>query len=103
MYGRKPILIYGISLFLLGSALCALAWSMYMLIFFRGVQPLGAGAVLATVSTVAGDLFSVCERAIIEGWLCSVWGVAAIAGPALGGELPAYLSWHLSFLITLAL
>ena len=103
MYGRKPILIYGISLFLLGSALCALAWSMYMLIFFRGVQALGAGAIMATVSTLAGDLYSVEERAKIQGWLSSVWGVSAIAGPALGGAFAAYLSWHWIFLINLPL
>lgn len=65
MYGRKPILIFGIALFLAGSALCALAWNMYTLIFFRGVQALGAGAIMATVSTLAGDLYNIQE------WNCN--------------------------------
>lgn len=103
MHGRKPILIFGISIFLLGSALCALAWNMYSLIFFRGVQALGAGAIMATVSTLAGDLYSIQERAKIQGWLSSVWGVSAIAGPALGGTFAEYLSWHWIFLINLPL
>lgn len=103
MYGRKPILIFGIALFLAGSALCALAWNMYTLIFFRGVQALGAGAIMATVSTLAGDLYTIQERAKIQGWLSSVWGVSAIAGPALGGVFAEYLSWHWIFLINLPL
>lgn len=103
MYGRKPILIFGIGVFLLGSALCALSWNMYTLILFRGVQALGAGAIMATVSTLAGDLYNVQERAKIQGWLSSVWGVSAIAGPALGGAFAEYLSWHWIFLINLPL
>lgn len=103
MYGRKPILVFGIGTFLGGSALCALAWNMYTLILFRGIQALGAGAIMATVSTLAGDLYSVQERAKIQGWLSSVWGVSAIAGPALGGAFAEYLSWHWIFLINLPL
>src|SRR5690606_38857088 len=103
MYGRKPILVFGIGTFLAGSALCAMAWNMYTLILFRGIQALGAGAIMATVSTLAGDLYSVQERAKIQGWLSSVWGVSAIAGPALGGTFAEYLSWHWIFLINLPL
>ena len=103
MYGRKPILLFGIAVFLGGSTLCALAWNMYALIAFRGVQALGAGAIMATVSTLAGDLYNVEERAKIQGWLSSVWGVSAIAGPALGGIFAEYLSWHWIFLINLPL
>lgn len=103
VYGRKPILIFGITIFLAGSTLCALAWNMYVLIAFRGVQAFGAGAIMATVSTLAGDLYSIRERAKIQGWLSSVWGVSAIAGPALGGAFAEYLSWHWIFLINLPL
>lgn len=103
MYGRKPVLIFGIALFLAGSALCALAWNMYTLVLFRGIQALGAGAIMATVSTLAGDLYNIQERAKIQGWLSSVWGVSAIAGPALGGFFAEYLSWHWIFLINLPL
>ncbi|HRP55899.1 MDR family MFS transporter [Agriterribacter sp.] len=101
MYGRKPVLITGTSIFLIGSATCALSWNMYSLIFFRGVQALGAGAIMATVNTLAGDMYSIRERAKIQGWLSSVWGVSAIAGPALGGAFAEYVSWHWIFLINL--
>ncbi len=101
MYGRKPILIGGIIVFLIGSATCALSWNMYSLIAFRGLQALGAGAIMATVNTLAGDIYSIKERAKIQGWLSSVWGISAIAGPALGGALAEYVSWRWIFLINL--
>ncbi len=101
LYGRKPVLIGGTALFLLGSGACALAWSMTALIVFRGLQGLGAGSIMATVNTLAGDLYSVRERARVQGWLTSVWGVAAIAGPTLGGALVEYATWHWVFLINL--
>lgn len=101
MYGRKPILIYGTIIFLIGSATCALSWNMYSLIAFRGLQAIGAGAIMATVNTLAGDIYSVSERAKIQGWLSSVWGISAIAGPALGGALAEYASWRWIFLINL--
>ncbi|HRN58185.1 MAG TPA: MDR family MFS transporter [Agriterribacter sp.] len=103
MYGRKPVLITGIAIFLAGSATCALSWNMHALIFFRGVQALGAGAIMATVNTLAGDLYSIQERAKIQGWLSSVWGVSAITGPALGGAFAEYISWHWIFLVNLPL
>lgn len=101
LFGRKPVLMIGTVLFLFGSTLCALAWNMTSLIVFRGLQGLGAGAIMATVATLAGDLYSVRERAAIQGWLSSVWGVAAIAGPLLGGTFADYASWRWIFLINL--
>src|SRR5690554_6482320 len=56
IYGRKPILIFGIAVFLLGSTACGGAWNMLSLIVFRGVQALGAGAIMATINTIAGDI-----------------------------------------------
>lgn len=103
VHGRKPILIFGTSVFLLGSACCALAWNMPSLIAFRGLQGLGAGAIMATVATLVGDLYTVRERAAIQGWLSSVWGVAAITGPTLGGAFVEYASWRWIFLINLPL
>jgi EmrB/QacA subfamily drug resistance transporter len=101
VFGRKPVLIVGAFIFLGGSTASALAWNMPTLIVFRGLQGLGAGSIMATVYTLAGDLYSVRERAHIEGWLSSVWGVAAIVGPTLGGAFAEYASWRWIFLINL--
>jgi MFS family permease len=100
-FGRKPVLTVGTLIFLGGSVSSAFAWNMPSLIVFRGLQGLGAGSIMATVYTLAGDLYSVRERAYIEGWLSSVWGVAAIVGPTLGGAFAEYASWRWIFLINL--
>ena len=78
LYGRKPVLLTGVLIFLAGSVLCGVAWNMVALIAFRGVQGLGAGAILPIAMTVVGDLYTVQERARIQGWLSSVWGVSAV-------------------------
>lgn len=100
-FGRKPILLIGASVFLVGSLASAAAWDMPSLIAFRGLQGLGAGSIMATVNTLAGDLYSVRERARIQGWLSSMWGIAAIVGPTLGGAFAEYASWRWIFLINL--
>ena len=101
MYGRKWILIFGIVIFLVGSAASAMAWDIGSLITFRGIQGLGAGSIMATVNTIAGDIYSVKERAKIQGYLSSVWGVSAILGPALGCALTEFINWRWIFLINL--
>lgn len=101
LLGRKPVLIAGTLVFLAGSTASSLAWNMSALIVFRGVQGLGAGAIMATVATLAGDLYDVRERAAVQGWLASVWGIAAIAGPLLGGAFAEYVSWRWIFLVNL--
>lgn len=101
LFGRKPVLIWGTVIFLLGSVACAAAWNMHALIVFRGLQGLGAGAIMATVMTLAGDLYSVEERGPVQGWLSSVWGMAAIVGPVLGGAFAEYVSWRWIFLVNL--
>ncbi|MGP3922314.1 MFS transporter [Streptomyces sp. 8N616] len=100
-FGRKPVLICGIALFLLGSLLCAGAWSMASLIAFRVVQGLGGGAIQGTVQTVAADLYPLKERPKIQSKLSTVWAVSAVAGPAIGGLLTAYAHWRWIFLINL--
>lgn len=101
LYGRKPIIIFGIIIFLIGSAACGFAWNMQSLIAFRGIQAVGAGAIMATVNTIAGDIYTIEERAKIQGWLSSVWGISAILGPSLGGFLADYASWHWIFFINI--
>ena len=83
--GRKPIMLLGIGLFLVGSVLCGLAWSMPALIAFRAVQGLGAGAVQPMAITIAGDIYTVAERATAQGYIASVWAISSVVGPTLGG------------------
>ncbi|MFG2650863.1 MFS transporter [Streptomyces sp. NPDC048436] len=100
-FGRKPVLIAGSILFLIGSALCAMAWSMGALIAFRVVQGLGGGALQGTVQTLAADLYPLKERPKIQAKLSTVWAASSIAGPALGGLIAAYADWRWIFLINL--
>lgn len=100
-YGRKPVLIIGTMIFLAGSAASAGSWNMLSLIVFRAIQGLGAGSIMATVNTLAGDLFNIRERARVQGWLSSVWGFSAIVGPALGGAFAEYATWRWIFLVNI--
>ncbi|WP_077798495.1 MFS transporter [Streptomyces sp. JHA26] len=100
-FGRKPVLVAGATVFLLGSLLCALAWNMAALIAFRIVQGLGGGALQGTVQTLAADLYPLKERPRIQARLSTVWAVSAIAGPGLGGVLAAYADWRWIFLVNL--
>lgn len=101
LFGRKKILLFGIVVFLLGSAVCGFAWDITSLIAFRGIQGLGAGSIMATVNTIAGDIYSVKERAKIQGYLSSIWGVSAILGPAIGGSLAELANWRWIFFINI--
>src|ERR1700709_321208 len=85
LYGRKPVLLVGIAVFLIGTVLCGLAWSMPSLIVFRLIQGIGAGAIQPVCLTVVGDLYSVQERGKIQGYLASVWGISSVLGPLAGG------------------
>ncbi|MGA5197635.1 MFS transporter [Streptomyces exfoliatus] len=100
-FGRKPVLIAGVVLFLIGSLLCAAAWSMASLIAFRIVQGLGGGALQGTVQTIAADLYPLKERPKIQARLSSVWAASSVAGPAAGGLLAGYADWRWIFLINL--
>jgi EmrB/QacA subfamily drug resistance transporter len=97
--GRKPIIIIGIGLFLLGSVLSGFAWSMPALIAFRAVQGLGAGAVQPMSITIIGDIYSVAERARVQGYLAGVWAVSSVVGPTLGGVFSQFISWRWIFYV----
>jgi EmrB/QacA subfamily drug resistance transporter len=101
--GRRPVMFFGIGVFLLGSVLCGAAWSMPALIAARAVQGIGAGAVLPMSMTMVGDMYTVEERARVQGYLASVWGIAAVIGPTLGGVFSQYLSWRWIFFVNLPL
>ena len=101
--GRKPIMLIGIGLFLLGSVLCGVAWSMPVLITFRVVQGLGAGAVQPMAITIAGDIYTLAERAKVQGYLASVWAVSSVVGPTLGGVFATLGIWRGIFLVNIPL
>ena len=92
-FGRRPVLLVGIGIFLVGSLLCGVATSMPWLIAFRLIQGVGAGAVQPVSITVVGDLYTTSERGRIQGWLASVWGISSVLGPLAGGLIVQHLSW----------
>ena len=101
LYGRKPLLIAGITIFLAGSALSGLSQDIYQLILFRGVQGIGAGALFPIALAVIGDLFTPAERGKYQGLFGAVFGIASILGPLLGGFLTESISWHWIFYVNI--
>ncbi len=101
LYGRKPLLIIGISLFLAGSALSGVSQAMWQLVLFRGIQGLGAGALFPISLAVIGDLFTPAERGKYQGLFGAVFGISFLIGPALGGFLTDVISWHWVFYVNL--
>lgn len=100
-FGRKPVLLAGIALFVIGSLLCATAWNMPSLIAFRVVQGLGGGALTGTVQTVAADVYSLKDRPKIQAKLSTVWATSSVAGPTVGGLFAGYVDWRWIFLVNL--
>jgi EmrB/QacA subfamily drug resistance transporter len=103
LYGRKPVLLFGIGVFLVGSALCGLAWNMISLIAFRVVQGVGAGALIPVSQTVVADIYSGEARARMQGYISSTFGSAAIVGPMIGGLIATHVSWRAIFWINIPL
>ncbi|MGK3206048.1 MDR family MFS transporter [Amycolatopsis sp. MEPSY49] len=101
--GRRPVMFFGIAAFLVGSVLCGAAWSMPVLIAARAVQGIGAGAIQPMSMTIIGDLYTVEERARVQGYVASVWGIASVVGPTLGGVFAEYLDWRWIFFVNLPL
>ena len=101
IYGRRIIYAIAMTLFLIGSVLCGFAQSMEQLIFFRGLQGIGAGGVLPLAFIIIGDIFSFEQRARMQGFFAGVWGVSSIIGPVLGGFLVDQISWHWVFFVNI--
>ena len=101
LYGRRPIYLTGLMTFLIGSALSGAAQNMGQLIVFRMIQGLGAGALMTLGYTIIGELFGLERRARMQGYISSVWGVASLIGPWVGGMLTDYVSWRWVFYINL--
>jgi EmrB/QacA subfamily drug resistance transporter len=99
VYGRKPVMLVGIVVFVTGSLLGGFAWSMFSIIVFRVVQGIGAGVVQPAAMTIVADLYPAAERGKIQGHLASVWAFSAVAGPLVGGFIVDDLSWPWVFWI----
>jgi len=103
MFGRKPVMLFGIAIFLIGSTLCAVAWDMPSLIIFRAIQGLGSGAVQPIAMTILGDIYSVSERARVQGYVSTVWALSSVVGPAVGGILAQFHLWRWAFIVNIPL
>ena len=101
LYGRRPVFFVAMGLFLAGSMLSGLAQDMTQLILFRTLQGVGAGGLMPLAFIIIGDLFSFEQRARMQGLFSSVWGVASIVGPLLGGFLVDHASWRWVFYVNL--
>ncbi len=102
-WGRKRVLLWAIGLFCAASVLAASAQTLGQLILFRGFQGLGAGGIMPVVLTILGDIFTLEERAKIQGWFSAVWGSASLAGPLIGAFLVETLGWRSIFFVNLPL
>jgi EmrB/QacA subfamily drug resistance transporter len=97
LYGRKNLMIVAVILFVAGSILSGFAHNMLMLIVYRGLQGLGGGGVQPLASTIVGDLYTGKERARVQGYLSSTWGISAVAGPLLGAFIVQHVGWPAIF------
>jgi EmrB/QacA subfamily drug resistance transporter len=101
LYGRRSVYLIGLAIFLVGSALSGAAQDMVQLIVCRMIQGLGAGALMTLGYTIIGELFGLERRARMQGYISSVWGVASLLGPWVGGMLTDHVSWRWVFYINL--
>ena len=103
LYGRKPVMIAGLVVFVIGSIAAGFAWSMPSLIAFRVLQGLGAGAIQPTSMTIVSDLYTLDERRKTQSYMASVWGISAIVGPLAGALIVQHISWAWVFWINVPL
>lgn len=101
LYGRRLFYQIGIAVFLIGSVLSGMSGSMTQLIVFRAIQGLGAGALVPLGMTIIGDIFTLKERARMQGFFSGVWGLSSVIGPIVGGFITDQLSWRWVFYINL--
>jgi EmrB/QacA subfamily drug resistance transporter len=103
LFGRRPILLFAVSVFLLGSLLSGLSQEMWQFVAFRGIQGLGAGALFPVALAVIGDMFDASERGKYQGLVGAIFGLSSVIGPAIGGVITDTVGWHWVFFVNLPL
>ncbi|MGG1613578.1 MDR family MFS transporter [Paenibacillus phoenicis] len=103
MYGRKPFLLIGILLFMMGAFMTGTSSDVFQFIAYRGIQGIGAGIIQSTAFTAVGDLFPPRERGKWMGLMTAIFGFSSVLGPTLGGYLVDHMDWHWLFWIFLPL
>lgn len=101
LYGRRSVYVIGISIFIIGSALCGISTSMTQLIVFRGLQGIGGGIMMPLSMTIVGDIFPPEERGKWQGFMGALFGLSSVVGPTIGGWIVDYASWQWVFYINL--
>jgi EmrB/QacA subfamily drug resistance transporter len=99
LFGQRRTYVLGGVIFIVGSALAGLSTSMVQLVIYRGIQGLGAGALMTISQAIVGAIYSLEERGRIQGVFAAVWGFAAIIGPLVGGLITDHVSWRWVFLL----
>jgi EmrB/QacA subfamily drug resistance transporter len=103
LFGRRPILLFAVSVFLIGSLLSGLSQEMWQFVAFRAIQGLGAGALFPVALAVIGDMFDASERGKYQGLVGAVFGLSSVIGPAIGGVITDTVGWHWVFFVNLPL
>lgn len=103
MYGRKYFYILGLSLFMIGSALCGTAQNIVQLSIYRAIQGLGGGSLMPIAFTIVFDIFPVEQRGKISGLFGAVFGLSSIFGPLIGAYFTDYISWRWNFYVNIPL
>ncbi len=98
-FGRRPVFVGGMALFLIGSALCGISTSFTQLVAFRVIQGLGAGAIQPVAMTISADIYTLEERARVQALFNGAWGIANVVGPVMGGWIVMHASWRWVFLV----
>ena len=103
LFGRRPILLFAVTVFLIGSLLSGLSQTMWQFVAFRAVQGLGAGALFPVALAVIGDMFDASERGKYQGLVGAIFGLSSVIGPAIGGVITDTVGWHWVFFVNLPL
>ncbi len=101
IYGRRPIYLLGVFIFIFGSALSGASQNIIQLVIFRAIQGIGGGALLTLTFTIVGEIYRLRERSRVQGYMSSVWAIASIIGPPTGGFIADNIDWRWVFYINI--